>query len=150
DQDTSVGSCEGSDIKDPVTKSQESDSEPIEGNIEQLTPAEVQLGNFIRQALKSGLTWVIAGNGALPELQPDWLVHKVYDEDPSHVSAEKCDHGEAESTDGVQNPAEVPGSGEPKIAANHEPAAGSPPQEKRQVMDPDLKEALLQGMRTFF
>jgi hypothetical protein len=149
DQDTSVGSCEGSDIKDSVTESQESYSEPREGNIDQLTLTEAQLVNFIRQASKTGSTWVIAGKGELPELQPDWLVHMVYAEDPSHVSAEKCDHGEEQSTDDVQNPAEVSSAGEPEIDTNHEPAALPPPEEKRQV-DPILKETLEAAAKEFF
>ncbi len=101
----------------------------------------------MRQARKTAATWVIAGKGVLPELQTDWLFHRLYAEDPSHVSAEKYDHGEEESADDVQNPAEVAGAGEPKIDTNHEPAAVPFPQKK---VDPGLQEALLLGASVFF
>jgi hypothetical protein len=149
EEDASVGLCNGSDIEGTVTTPRETDSKPIEGNIDQLTPTEVQLVNFIRRALKTGATWVIAGKGVFPELQTDWLVHKVYDEDLLHVSEQKYDHEQKESAEEVRDPAEVAGAGEPKIDANPEPATVPHPLEKPQV-EPALKEALVAAADQYF
>lgn len=149
-KDPCVRPCNGPDVESSGDKTKESVPEPIEENMYQLTPNEAQLINFIRQALKTGARWVIAGTGTVPKLQTDWLAHMIYSGDLSNVPAEDSDHVREKSTDDFQNAGETSGYRGPKVSTDSGPAVVPSPQKEEEDIDPILKEALKAGAKEYF